>query len=718
MRIWVILLLAVLVLQPAKAAVKGSVQAGARYEGIPDTYQLIAQNNLFQLYANKASLAFKVVDMRNGYVWDSNLDEKAETDRLNKTWVAFAESGISLDYLDQQAISKRLSITNSQNTIDFKLIDQGFQASVQFDEASIGLTVTVKLEPAGVSVEIPFDSIQQAGDFKLGTLYIYPFFGYARADSIPGYLFIPDGCGSIIDFAATTKANNMFYGKYYGTDLGMITSVSWDPTINRAHNISLPVYGMAHGIDQNAYITILEKGAPYGEIQAHPSGVITNFNFIFNAFTYNESYFQKTNRSGDGVTILQHEPNHFDILQHYRFLTAGDSDYVGMAKSYQQYLVEKGTLHKAVDTSSDIGIKLEFLGGDWQRVLVWNKFIPMTTISQISTILQDLKVKSPMVVYYGWQPLGAARMPPASLEIEKKLGNLEELKALAKQVTAEGGKFYLYTDPQIAIVGLPGYSKRTDLAMSITNFNLGGFNRGVLANYLNLKAVTRHYSSLSKDVFDQLGAGLALDEIGSNLYSDFKNGHFLNREAAITAYQDLLKKNAGETAFYMPNDYMFSFMSAYFDMPVTDNGYIYTSESVPFLQTVLAGYVPSYGPALNFSSDIQTDLLRLADYDVYPSFYLTHETTAKILDTSSNWIYTSSYGQWGTDVQQTYQWLNTLLGPVKGQAITNREELAPGVSATTYANGKMIIVNYNDVPFSAGGITVKARDAVITEVQP
>ncbi len=142
-----------------------------------------------------------------------------------------------------------------------------------------------------------------------GLLYLYPFFGATREDSIPGYMFIPDGAGSLIQFASTTKATNMFYGRFYGSDLGMVGTLPYDPHAIRPYKMSIPVIGMVHGEKQNAYIAIVEKGASYGEVQAHPAGVITNFNFLATAFVYNESYFQATNRSGAGVTALQHDTN-------------------------------------------------------------------------------------------------------------------------------------------------------------------------------------------------------------------------------------------------------------------------------------------------------------------------------------------------------------------------------------------------------------------------
>ena len=686
---------------------------------IPDNYELVAENALFKLFTNKTSLGFIVVDQRSGYVWHSSLDQIAEGDRLNKSWKAFANSGISIDYLDQKAVNKRVSITNSTTTIDVKPIDQGIEASVTFVDYSITIGVIIKLEPNGVSVDVPFESIkQESPDYKLGNLYVYPFFGATRADSVPGYMFIPDGSGALVRFTAETKATNMFYGKYYGTDLGMITVLPYDPTLRRPYKLSIPVFGMVHGYKQNAFIGIIENGASYGELQAHPSGIITNFNFLYSVFTYNQSYFQATSRSGDGVTILQHDTNAYDIKIQYRFLTEGDSDYVGMANSYKHYLVDKGVLQRNAEINNTIGIRLEFLGGEKEKVLFWNRLIPMTTVGQMADILNDLAIQNPDVIYFGWQPLGAASSFPKNVKLDGGLGSAKELQTLVEKIHAGGGKLYLYFDPQAALVNGGGYSPRNDLAMSITDSNLEGWCRGGRNYFLNLNALTKHYSSLSNDTFTKLNAGLALDGIGSILYSDFKSKYFLNREDTIKAYQNLLVENQTPKSFYSPNNYLYGYMDSYYDMPLSNSGYIYMTDSVPFVQIVLAGYVPYYGPALNFSSNLQEDLLKHADFGIYPSYFLTHDVTAKILNTMSNWIYTSSYSQWSQTIKTTYQWLDNLLAPVYGQEIVSREVLEPGVVATTYANGKQIIVNYNNKPFSSGGIVVQGKDAVLTEVLP
>jgi hypothetical protein len=698
--------------------------------GIPPSYQRVAENADFQLFADPTTLAFKVLDKRSGYVWHSNLDEVTEEDKLNRTWTAFARSGISIDYLDAKATPRRASITNAEHSIDFQPVADGFEAALTFSDVAISLRVIVKLGPAGVSVDVPFDSIKE-GDpkFHLGNLHAYPFFGATREDSVPGYMFIPDGSGSLIRFRAATKAKNMFYGRYYGPDLGMLTSLPYDPTARRAYKISIPVIGMAHGDPtgtsrgQNAYLAVVEKGASYGEIQAHPAGITTRFNFLYSAFIYNQSYFQPTNRSGAGVTTLQAQPNAFDVRIHYRFLTGPQADYAGMARSYQQYLLDKGVLGRGGsmwppngDTNTNIGIRLEFLGAEKEKVLLWERSIPMTTLAQMAGIVDALEVRRPQVILYGWQPLGASAMPPTSLQLDGALGSVSQLERFSADLAARGGSLSLYLDPQAAIKDESGYSARYDLAMSITGPNLEGFNRGKPSYYFTLDALSRRLRGLDADMSQKLEAGLALDGIGSTLYSDFREGGVLNREQAIQAYQSLLTESKSRLAFYTPADYAFGFMTAYYDLPITDSGYAYTDDVVPFLQIALAGYVPMYGPALNFSSDLQEDILRHADFGVYPSYFLTQEATGNILKTRSNWIFTSSFAQWGDEIEQTYQWLNRLLGPVMGQRVVAREMLAEGVAATTYENDMQIIVNYSLTPFEADGVRVNARDAVIRPV--
>lgn len=691
-----------------------------RAAGIPASYAQAAENEHFALYVDEATLAFKLRDKRSGYLWHSGIDETLEGDRLNRSWQAFARSGLSIEYLDERGSSARASLSNADHTLQVTPLAGGVLAQVTFEDYGISVGLSLRLTSYGLRVEVPSRSVREDDPrFRLGRLYLYPFLGATRGGSTPGYLLLPDGSGSLIRFADTTRAENMFYGRYYGADLGMVGALPYDPLVNRPYPISFPVYGVVHGEGQNALLAVVEEGAAYGELQAHPAGISTNFNFITNAFIYNETYFQTTNRAGDGVTVVQRERNGFDVALQYHVLTDADADYVGMARRYRQVLLERGLLPGPLAPDPAIGIRLEVLGGDKERVLFWHRFVPMTTVQQMRELLADLDVQNPEVIYYGWQPLGASSMPPTVMRLERSLGSLSELRALSEDVAAGGGRLSLYLEPQAALRGESGYSTRHDLAMAVTSVNPWSFNR-YPAYHFSLEALERRFAALAGDAAALLPeAGLALSGIGWTLYSDFRAGRArLGREAAATAYQALLAAAPQRLSLYRPNDYLFGVTRAYYDMPLGDNGYIYTSEAVPFLPIALSGAVPYYGPALNFSANLQDDLLRHADFGVYPSFFLTYGATADMLDTPSGWIYTSSYAQWAERVEESYRWLSVLLSPVRGQEITARRQLAAGVYATTYASGQTVIVNYTNRDFARGGRTVAAKDAALWEAAP
>ncbi|MBK9121615.1 MAG: hypothetical protein IPM16_00640 [Chloroflexi bacterium] len=691
--------------------------AASAQSEIPASYQLAAENDLFELHLDHATLAFKLLDKRSGYVWHSGIDELQEEDRLNRSWHAFAQSGLSIEYLDSKAIDRRVSIANTEHTLEITEIERGVLAQATFTAYGISVAVRLQLDDEGVRIEVPFDSVREdSPDFRLGRLFLYPFLGATRGASTPGYILLPDGTGSLVRFADSTKARNMFYGRYYGADLGITSYQPWSWEVNNPLPISYPVFGISHD-EQNAFVSIIEDGSSYGELQVHPAGIITNFNFAYNAFVYNQTYFQATNRSGAGVTVIQRQTNPFDIVVHYRFLTGEDADYVGMAHSYRQYLQGRDILHARDDDTTDIGIKLEFLGGDNEEVLAWDRFVTMTTIDQMRDILADLQLPNPEVIYYGWQPLGATSMPPLSLALEGSLGTVDQLRALTDSIAAAGGHFSLYLEPQVALWGRPGYSARSELAISITNVEIEGYNR-YYNHFFSFDALRERYTALSADVASNLGAGLALDSIGSTLYSDFREDPPRSRESTAEAYQALLVETPVRLSIYRPNDYLFGLAQAYYDMPLGDNAYIYTSESVPFLPIVLSGSIPYYGTALNFSSNRQDDLLRHVEYGIYPSYFLTHEPTARMLNTPSSWIYSSSYAQWGEQIRHTYAWMNALLGPVIGQEIVAHEALADGVFVTTYANGRQIVVNYTDQTYVHDAVAVEPKDAVLMESVP
>ena len=139
------------------------------------------------------------------------------------------------------------------------------------------------------------------------------------------------------------------------------------------------------------------------------------------------------------------------------------------------------------------------------------------------------------------------------------------------------------------------------------------------------------------------------------------------------------------------------------------NQYLIFDDTVPFTSIVQSGSVELFSTYINFFGNVRDDLLRMVDYNVYPSFLLTKESSAKLDETALQYIYCSQYDNLEEAVNVYYNFVNESLKQVAGQSIENREIVTDGVSKVTYSNGKVIYVNYTNVDQTVDGVQVPKK---------
>jgi hypothetical protein len=186
--------------------------------------------------------------------------------------------------------------------------------------------------------------------------------------------------------------------------------------------------------------------------------------------------------------------------------------------------------------------------------------------------------------------------------------------------------------------------------------------------------------------------GASFQSIGQTLYSSHGN-QYLARHEAIDVYREMMELFP-KSAVFQPHDYMF-FADHLFNFVMYNAQQAKFSDTVPFMSYVLAGYKPMFARYGNFFSNTQNELLRMIDYHLYPSFYLTHASAYLLLDTGSKDIYTSKYDIWANEVKRQYHYVNDALKHVIGAHIVSREVLSAGVNKVTYSNGVIIYINYS-----------------------
>lgn len=80
-----------------------------------------------------------------------------------------------------------------------------------------------------------------------------------------------------------------------------------------------------------------------------------------------------------------------------------------------------------------------------------------------------------------------------------------------------------------------------------------------------------------------------------------------------------------------------------------------------------------------------------------------------LVKTPSKDVYTSEFKIWKKEIIREYQTIRQTLGQVKGAVIDHRDVPQTGVVEVHYSNGKTIIINYNDSPYSVNEVQVKAK---------
>lgn len=705
---------------PENAANKPIVQ-NSSFAG----YEKAAENNDLILYVNKKSLAIKIQDKKTNYIWNSGLDNPDHSG-LNKTWQQMAQSAITMDYSDRLGKVKTESILTNQSHPEITMTKNGFRASVDMNQAKISFQMDVNLDGDSLTVSIPQKEINEYAYSKLISMKVYPFLGAVNQQDINGYMFIPDGSGALIRYKKSGKKVDVpFSGSIYGNDASFQKTENTAQTnntvqeVNPVQQIKMPVFGVVHGVKQNGFIAVVEDGAPFAEINAYPAGVTTDFNWVSTQFHYRYQYFQPTSKDMNGINVYQKAPNHFSIKLRYMFLEKESADYVGMAKRYQQYLLKTRQLTKQAENAD---VRLEFLGGETKKGLLWNSVVPMTEITKIPEFVNDLKENNAdhmFVIYKGWSKGGLSGTLPAKFPFESRLGSTNDVKSVITSLNKESVPMFFNTDYTEATEGASGYSGSSDVARKISSEPISTMIGDNQVYYLSpWKSL-----QLAKDDiahYKEYGiSNLAIDTSGYTLFSDFSKTHSSMRTSTINTYNGVfseLKNNVGSVALYEPNSYAWKSASRYLDIPMYSSNYIYESDTVPFIEIVLKGYMPYYAPFSNFDSDPEDQILRMVEYGAYPSFLLTDQPTNLLAKTPSKDVYTSEFKIWKKEIIREYQTIRQTLGQVKGAVIESRDVPKIGVVEVHYSNGKTIIVNYNESPFSINGVQVKAKGfAVISK---
>lgn len=679
-------------------------------------------NARFDIWFSEETRGIRITDRQNGYIWGALAE--AEPEDMNQSWSAMANSLCTIEYFNDVYAEKRISISDNKAKTKFIWEENTLKCSVNFKKLGISFSFTLELLEDGLRISVDEGSLEETGDCYIKSLYFMPFLGCCREDEIDGYMFIPDGPGALIRYEKASDYVSGFTGKVYGLDMGIDSlTVASDLQANRTNDylvdppqITMPVFGMVHGVRRNAILSVIECGEQYSNIIASVAGAQTNYYWTTARFDYRQLYVHATGSDGQGVYQAQEEPENMLPCIRYYFLTGEAADYSGMAVSYREYLKEKGILKEEREDKT-LPLRLNVVGAEIKEGILFNTIKAFTTVNQATEMTEKLSkdgISNLTLVYEGWQKGGINGSSYGALAFEKKLGNRADFEELKVLVENGGGRFYLQSNPVTA--NKDQINTKKDAAITISN---------MLAKFVRANNKVMYYESFLikptdavatiEKYFSKLGDfSFSLGQIGSRLYADHTRKKEMTRAEVGKEFEKILSKS-DTLALSQVNQYLWKYTDEYFDIPITNSQYLYETDTVPFLQIVLKGSIDYYAPYANQGFYSEVSILKMIEYGCYPSFMVTALDNFSLTDTPLEDYFSLNFDDWRDTVNDVYSKLSDALEAVEGKEISEHRMLTDGVARITYEGGTEIYVNYNNTEYVAGDVTVEPQGYAVKE---
>ena len=601
-------------------------------------------------------------------------------------------------------------------------------SSKSSDNPVFNVSVVYRLEGGDLVVEVPFKDLDFDPETPIYTITPLPYFGAGGADD-KGFMLVPEGGGALINFNNGKTSQSSYYTNVYG----------WDMCVTRdavVHNTRAyyGVYGVSEGDD--SFICILENGRAYAAIQADIAGKNHSYNFVNAKYSIcqREKYDVGDIANSDIYEYDLNLPQDEVLSQRYTFVNSGS--YVDMAKVYSQYLQKEyaGYLDLVSDTSTPVAIEVvgaidkikQIVGVPVRRPL---KLTSYKEAEEMLADLTNLGLTNMHVKMTGWCNGGVQQKVLAKAKTISALGSKKDLQNVINATQANGNKVYLNGITQYAYDSniLDGFFSYRDAAKLISK------QRTELFEYSHVTYAQRENADLSyfllhTDVADKFadnlvkaaqnyGAGASFQDLGMDLSSDFyrKNPH--SRESVLNLQVEMLKNyndNGSPLMINMGNDYAVPFCTMVTGMDLRGSEYTILDECVPFFQLAIHGRVDYTGDPININGNPENEVLYAAEYGAGLYFNFMKETSFATQKTLYTDYYGSNYDSWKSKMLEIYNRYNSELGHTFNQEMTGHDNLTSDVSCTEYADGTKVYVNYGYAEYSADGITVPARDYVVT----
>lgn len=595
--------------------------------------------------------------------------------------------------------------------------------------------VEYRLVDDGINVSVPAKGIQEKGGGKLYNIKLLSYFGAAGTGK-DGYIVVPNGSGSLINYNNGKTADAVYSQYVYGLD----PLVANYTQLGTTQDARLPLCAMCE--EDGGLLMTVEDGAATAYFTAGVSGKNNSYNYMNTTFVVRGfdllSMFGTTGNEAD-LPILENDLYDVNYSVRYAMLDDEHSGYSGVANYYRERLVAEGVFTDRTE-SGDIPFYYDIIGVAKETAsfvgVQYLKQLAMTSYDeakQISLDLNDKGIKNQVMNYQGWSNGGYYADVYDKVTGLGKLGGKKDLEELNSVIEANGGTLFV----DVPFQNVTQISKRYKNSSENSRYYAGGYiaQLGVLGftnyrmtsslgydenitNLMSPKFLPRYIDGFTDDMKDIDVNGISLRDLGNELHSDKKRTNVIDREQALDVVLAQFEKLDGLERKIMVNNgnaYTFAYADHILNAPISHNSFSIIDEEIPLYEMIIHGYINYAGKQLNYhdAANMNEITLRMIEYGASPHYIFTWESAYEMKDTALSKFYATKYTNWSDDAVNMYNTVNSALGKVSGETITEHETIQEGVKKITYSNGAVIYVNYTDNDVTVDGVTVSAENFVV-----
>ena len=546
--------------------------------------------------------------------------------------------------------------------------------------------------------------------YYLTRLEVLPYFG-CGVNAEEGYMLVPDGSGALIDFtAASDPVSFPVYGRDYADHA--------EETLFTGQHTAIPVFGVNKGSD--AFVAIITGGDAISAVQCNPVSATLKIPTIFTSFELQRRETYSSENLLNEIEMVKYAKKAYSglVTVEYNFLKDENTGYVGMAEAVRNQILagtepsENKHTHLVTDFYGVVSRKESFFGLAVERARA------LTTFEQAKEMLAELKEKGVgdiSLIYHNWTGDMSYNNINKHSKAHSVLGGSSKLSSLIEYTVQNGVSLYPAIDMLHDNYG--GYS--SDNSKSVDG-SPAKYIKPVISNEIlsepdqclfvkDIFKVKSKFPDAGEKLKKMGFEGVSLTTAGKALSSNYNEKRFVSRDETKDEIISMLRENRQlKIAAEAGNYYTLPYVEELYGVALDNSRMLVERQSVPFLQSIIHGYIGYSGEALNLSGNYKTALLKTVEYGANPRFCLNYAPPASVKNTLYTQFYSTEFSYWSTKAAEAYKAVSAVMDGLYNQPIVNHFSPQPGLFVTCYKNGE-VAVNYSQSDIEYGGVTVKAE---------